>query len=418
MRHFGSGSLCFYKGVEFYLKRIIFVVLSSVSVLLFFAANFLLKIKGTVSSTISDGKVTINVCNWGEFISDGSDDLLDVNEEFTRRTGIRVNYTTFQSNEDLFAKLENKAIQYDVIIPSDYMVDRLIKSKLIKKLDFSIIKNVDLVEKQLKNLNFDPTGEYSIVYAWGVVVLIYNKKVVKINKKDIDWDVLWNKEFRNKILMFNNPRDAFAVSQFKLGIDLNSSNKKDWLTAFYDLKAQREVVQGYVMDQIFDKMSSEEAFLAPYYLGDALTLRGINPNLGIVIPKSGTNKFLDAMCVPSNSSHPKEAMMYINFMCDPEISSQNSKKIKYFSPIAGVNKLEEIEDVENSEKIMDPGFTKGFTDLDENTKHLLSNLWTNLKLDEKNDWHEFFIVIIALILLVILALKRRIRSNVKKCKQF
>ena len=224
--------------VSFYLKKIVSTVLSSIFALFFLVTAFLLKRKSTAGSVISNSEVTINVCNWGEFISDGSDDLMNVNEEFTKRTGIKVNYTTFQSNEDLFAKLKNKAVQYDVVIPSDYLIPLLIKNGLIRKLDFSLIKNASLIEKQLQNLDFDPTGEYAVVYAWGVVVLIYNKKVIKIDKKDIDWGILWNREYKNKILMFNNPRDAFAVSQLKLGIDLNSSNKNDWLAAFYDLKSQ------------------------------------------------------------------------------------------------------------------------------------------------------------------------------------
>ncbi len=381
-------------------------------VFVFLGYFFLLLPKdGSVMANVGtgSGRITINVCNWGEFISDGSDGLLDINDEFTKRTGMKVNYTTFQSNEDLFAKLENKAIQYDVIIPSDYMVSRLIKNGLIRKLDFSIIENEKLIVDQLKHPDFDPTGDYSIPYVWGVVALIYNKKAVNLDKKNIDWGVLWDKYYKNKVLMFNNPRDAFSIAQLKLGINLNSLDEKDWLLAFEDLKLQKEVVQCYVMDQIFDKMSSEEAFLAPYYLGDALTLREINPNLGIVIPKTGTNRFVDSMCVPVNSSHPKEAMMYINFLCDPEISAQNSKKIKYFSPIIGVSKLEEIHDVENLEKIKNPEFTKGFTDLDESTRHLLSELWIDLKLNKKIALHEIVVVLFALLLLIMLVLRKKIR---------
>ena len=393
------------------MKKIFFTLVAIIFLPLLIVVFFLIKFNYTANFHTTSAGVTINVCNWGEFIADGSDDLVDVNEEFTKQTGIKVNYTTFQSNEDLYAKLENKAIRYDVIVPSDYMVARLIKNKIIKKLDFKKIPNADLIDETLRKTDYDPTGEYSVLYSWGVIALIYDKTLINDDPKNVDWDILWNKQYRGKILMCNNPRDAFAIALLKNGKNLNSENENDWMEAFCDLKNQKDVLQGYVMDQIFDKMSSGEAKIAPYYLGDALTIRELNPKLSVVIPRSGTNKFLDAMCVPVNSAHPDEAMKYINFLCSPRISKENSKKIKYFSPIADVNNIEEIKDVANLDKIMFPGFSRGFTDLSKNTGKLLSKLWVDIKIDKKINFFELFVVVLFFMFLLVLSFIKKRKTN-------
>ena len=283
-------------------------------------------------SNLSKNAVTINVYNWGEFIADGSDGLLDVNKEFTKKTGINVNYATFQSNEALYAKLLSGGTKYDVIIPSDYMVSKLREKNMLKKLDFGAIKNYSFVDNEFKNPVYDPTNEFSVPYVWGTVCLIYNKKIVQEDEKNISWNLLFDPKYRGKILMFDNPRDAFAIAQLKLGLDVNSEHLDNWHLALQELKAQKPLVQAYVMDQIFDKMANEEAALAPYYTGDALNLMKANPNIGAVIPAEGTVRFVDAMCIPTNSEHFAEALAYINFMCDPKIAQANAKKIGYSSP--------------------------------------------------------------------------------------
>ena len=396
-----------------YLRKKIYVAIA-LTLIFTVAVVFLsykTKVKRTKLVENETCAVTINVCNWGEFISDGSDGSLDVNEEFTKKTGIKVNYTTFQSNEALFAKLKNKSIRYDVIIPSEYMVAKLIKNNMLKKLDYSHIPNAKLIDPSLKNQDYDPENTYSIPYAFGVVSLIYNKKFVKENPKDMDWDILWNKNYKNKILMFDNPRDALAIAQIRLGYDLNSKEKKVWENAYNKLKEQKKLVQAYVMDQIFDKMANEEAFIAPYYLGDALNLREKNKNLGVVIPKSGTNKFLDLMCIPENATYPKEALEYINFLCNPEISKANCDHIQYFSPIIGLNKIDKIENVENLDKIFEKGFTKTFTDLPEDTNNLLKDLWTNLKVEDKNNFFEIGTVSVTVLFLILLSITRKYRKR-------
>lgn len=314
-------------------------------------------------------KVVLNVYNWGEYISDGMDGTIDVNREFTRRTGIKVNYTNFQDNESLFAKLSSGASNYDVIIPSDYMVGKLIDKGMVKKLDFNNIPNFKNIKKDFLNPVYDITNEYSVPYTWGLIGLFYNKKYVQ--EEEISWDLLWDDKYSGKILMFDNSRDAFAVSQLRNGFSVNSQNKEVWRKTSEDLKRQKPLVQSYVMDQIFDKMSNEESFLAPYYDGDAKVLVQKNPNIGFVVPEKGSVKFVDAMCIPATSKHVKEAEMYINFMCDEDISRANMSKVGYSSPI--------FDEVPKS--IMN---CETFASLSDEMSALLDDLWVGVKVGEKN----------------------------------
>ena len=179
----------------------------------------------------------INVYNWGEYISDGAEGSMDVNEEFYKETGIRVNYTTFDSNENMYNKLKGGGANYDIVIPSDYMIARLIEEGLVQKIDFSNIPNYSNIMDQYKNLYFDPTNEYSVPYNVGLVGIIYNTKVVEGEPDSID--LLWDERYAGKILNFNNPRDAFALAQWKAGIDLNTTDPDEWNTAFELLKQLR-----------------------------------------------------------------------------------------------------------------------------------------------------------------------------------
>ncbi|MDQ5983617.1 MAG: ABC transporter substrate-binding protein [Eubacteriales bacterium SKADARSKE-1] len=356
-------------------KKILF---SSLCLGLIILASFMIFKKGNQISA-----VTINVYNWGEFISDGSDGAIDTNKEFTKKTGIKVNYTTFQSNESLFAKLQGGAAKYDVIIPSDYMVSKLIQNNMLQKVNFSQIPNSSLVSDNFKNSTYDPTNEYSIPYVWGTVGLFYNKTMVDEAEESIDWDILWNEKYAGKILMFDNPRDAFAIAQFKLGLSVNSTNKQDWSNAALELKKQRPLVQAYVMDQIFDKMGNNEAALAPYYVGDAAVLIKRNPDIGVVVPKSGTNKFIDAMCIPVGAEHPNEAQAYINFMCEPDIALANVQATGYSSPLdfekCGIFSEEAKEKFydKHSDNLRN---TQVFANLQETFAEDLENLWVMIKI--------------------------------------
>lgn len=272
----------------------------------------------------------INVYNWGEFMSNGSDGLLNVNLEFEKATGIHVNYSTFSSNEEMYAKLKSSNVVYDVIFPSDYMISKMISEKFLAKLNFENIPNFKNIFANFKNLEYDPQNLYSVPYLWGVVGIIYNKNLVQKPVKG--FDALWDKDLAKNILMFMNSRDSFGIAQKKLGVSFNTKSKADILNAAEELRKQKKLVQAYVMDEIFDKMQSEEAAIAPYYSGDALVMMKNNPNLDFVIPLNGTNRFVDAACVPANSEKKGWAELYINFLCDPKIALNNALYSGYSTP--------------------------------------------------------------------------------------
>ncbi len=326
--------------------------------------------------------VTINVYNWGEYISNGVDGTIDVNKEFTRQTGIDVNYTTFDSNESLYSKLASGGANYDIIVPSDYMVSKLKEEGLIEKLDFKNIPNFQYIDQQFRNPQYDSANEYSVPYTWGVVGIFYNKNYVK---EPVDnWEILWDKKYSGKILMFDNPRDAFGIAQKILGYSFNSTSAAEWETAAKLLKEQKPLVQAYVMDQIFDKMASGDAWLAPYYAGDAATLVEDNPNIGFAIPtKEGTNFFVDAICIPTGARHKKEAEAYINFLCDPEIAAANVDYIGYSTPETAAKKLLPEETVNNPIYYPDESILKKsetFINLPEDTNMLIDTLWAEVKM--------------------------------------
>ena len=277
---------------------------------------------------------TLNVYNWGEYISDGSDDSIDTIKEFEHITGIKVNYSTFDSNETMYSQIKNGGVSYDIIIPSDYMIERLINEDMLLKLDRSKLTNFDLIDNKYKGLYFDPKDEYTAAYCVGMVGLIYNTK--KVKEAPDSWHVLWDRKYKDDILMFNNPRDAFAIAQFMLEQDLNSTNKKDWDKAAELLKKQKKYLQSYVMDEVYGKMETGEAALAPYYAGDFLTMWENNDDLAFVYPKEGTNIFVDSACIPKNAQNYEAALMFINFLMEPDIALANAEYIGYASPNTAV----------------------------------------------------------------------------------
>ena len=322
--------------------------------------------------------VTIYVYNWGEYISDGSDDSMDVVKEFEALTGINVEYTTFDSNESLFAKLKSGSASYDVIIPSDYMVSRLADNGMLAKLDYANIPNFDrYIDAEFKNPEYDAANEYSVPYMWGTVGVIYNTKYV--DEADIgSWDLLWNEKYAGKILMFDNSRDAFAIALSKLGYSMNTTDAEELKAAAAELAKQGSVVQAYVMDQIFDKMVEENAYVAPYYAGDYLTMAEDNEDLAFYIPKEGTNLFTDAMCIPSTCQNKAAAEMFINFMCEPTVSAANTDYICYSTPISAAKELIDPEMAESeiaypSAEIL--AKTERYKNLSDEANQLMDDLW-------------------------------------------
>ena len=330
-----------------------------------------------------DAGISINVYNWGEYISDGEDGTLNINKEFTKLTGIKVNYSTFATNEEMYAKLKAGAATYDVVIPSDYMISRMIDENMLEPLNKDNIPNYKYIMDNFVSPEYDEGAKYSIPYTWGTVGIIYDKEEITVDESQIDWDILWNKDYADRILMFDNPRDAFAIAEIVCGYSLNSENPDELKVAYEKLLEQKGVVQAYVMDEIFDKMGAREAVLAPYYAGDAMTLMADYDHLGFVVPKSGTNLFVDAMCIPRGSAQKEAAEMYINFMCETEVALATAEYIGYSTPHNAAFEL--LSDEVKNNKISYPdndylnNYTEVFRNLSPETNQLMQELWTEMK---------------------------------------
>ncbi len=331
-----------------------------------------------------DQNITINVYNWGEYIAvdDGSEGAFDTNRAFEELTGIDVNYTNFASNEELYAKLKNGGSSYDIIIPSDYMIARMINENMLEKLDYSNIPNFELlISDEFKEMDYDPSDQYSVPYMWGMVGLIYNTTLVDPEDDVYSWDILWNEKYAGDILMFSNSRDAFMIAEKYLGYSMNTTNEQELRQAASALTNQKLLVQAYVMDEIFDKMIGGEAALAPYYAGDALTMIADNPDLAYAVPREGTNLFVDAMCIPKGAKNKEAAELYINFMCETLVALRNCEYIGYSTPQKYVPEYLDPELANNPIAYPDEetlANTEAFIALPSATTQLIDELWTSI----------------------------------------
>ena len=291
-------------------------------------------------------QITLNVYNWGQYIADGSDGSMEVIKEFEARyPHIKVNYSTYDSNEIMYSKLANGGITVDLIFPSDYMIARMISEDMLLPLNFDNIPNYQYIDENFRNTAYDPENTYSVPYTWGTVGILYNTKYV--DEEDITgWELLWNEKYAGKILTFGNSRDAFGIAQFLLGFDLNTTDKNQLNQCAELLKKQKPVLQQYVMDEIFAIMQNEEAWIAPYYAGDCLTMMGENENLDFYLPEDqGFNMFIDAMCIPTCAKEKEAAELLINFLCEPEIAGANMDWICYGTPLSAAKEFIDPETV-------------------------------------------------------------------------
>lgn len=375
------------------------------------------------TSANSSEPVTINVYNWGMYISDGSDGFINVNKAFTEATGIKVNYTTFDSNETMYTRLKTGGTNYDVIIPSDYMIARLIKEDMLEPLDFSHIPNYQYIDASFRNQAYDPNNRFSVPYTWGTVGLIYNTKYV--TEEDVSsWDLMWNEKYAGKILMFDNPRDSFAIAELMLGYDLNTENEDELRAAADLLKKQKPLVQSYVMDQIFDSMVNEEAWIGAYYAGDYLAMASKNKNLAFCFPKEGFNMFVDAICIPKGAANKEAAEAYINFLCSPQISGQNMNYLGYSTPISSAKAYMDPETTSSDVAYPNSGTLsrgKSFMQLSADTTQLMESLWLDVKTDSSGSqggnallYIGASIVAILLILIVMYHNNKRKRMAARK----
>ncbi len=352
----------------------------------------------------------LNVYNWGEYIDD---EEIDVVTEFERLTGCEVNYTTFESNENMYSKLSGGGVSYDVIIPSDYMVERLMSEDMLLPLDYENIPNYKKYfdSEKYGYLMSNGISDYAVIYNVGSTILIYNKKLVQ--EEPTSWNVLWDEQYKGKVLMFNNPRDAFAIAQFTLGQDINTTEKTDWDAAAELLLEQRKLVKPeYVMDEVFIKMESGEYAFATYYAGDYELMVENNPDLGFVFPKEGVNTFYDAMCIPSASQNKKGAEAFINFMLEPEIALANAEYIYYATPNKAVMENPDYS-LSDSEAVYPDSLenTQEFHNLPTDTLQYMNSLWMRVKgeNDAQGLYIGFFSVIFVVVVIIIASVLKKKR---------
>lgn len=301
---------------------------------------------GCSGSTETKGE--INVFNWGEYISNGEDGAMNVIKEFENETGIKVNYTNYETNEEMYNILKNTNSSYDVIIPSDYMIQKLISEDMLAEIDFDNVPNYANIMDKYKTTVYDEEGKYSVPYSWGVVALCYNKTMV--DEKPTSFSVLWDEKYSGQMLMFNNSRDAMAIAMRLKGIDPSVVTKEDVDTAAAYLKEQKPLLKKYVMDQVFTEMEGSQAALAPYYAGDIAMMMDNNEDLDYVLPEEGSNLFMDAMCIPKSSKNKELAEEFINFMLEPEVAKANAEYIGYSTPNQAAYDILD-EDMKNNELV-------------------------------------------------------------------
>lgn len=348
----------------------------------------------------TDGETRIlNVYNWGEYISDGSLGSYDTNAEFeawynaTHKDKVKVVYTTYATNEDMYAKIASGAGTYDVIIPSDYMIQKMAKEGLLLSFDVAKeIPNYAYIEDEYKGMGYDPDECYSVPYSYGMVGIIYNTTMISPeDAAEESWGLLWNERYKGKILQFNNPRDGFGSAMYYMNLDVNSKDSAVWQEALNALLIQKPYVQAYVSDEIFNKMISASAAAAPYYAGDYITMAEQNENLAFYYPKEGTNVFVDAMCIPKSARYPDLAKEYINFMLSEEAAVANALYVGYATPNRLVKESEDyIEELgadgydilyslSGDEANASYDYDPVYYSFDAEVQSLVNTLWENLK---------------------------------------
>ena len=327
----------------------------------------------------------VNVCSWGEYIDT---DLID---QFEAETGIRVNYQTAESNETLYSLLKSGGADYDVIVPSDYMIAQLIEEGMLEELDYNRIPNFSLVDERFQNLSYDPENKYTVPYAWGTLGIIYNTAMV--DGEITSWSALYDDQYAGDVLLINNSRDALGEALLYLGCSVNTTDESE-IRAAYELVAdanRRGIFQGRVMDEVFQKMEGGNAAIATYYAGDYLSMLENNEDLAFVIPEEGSNWFVDAMCVLKDSPHYDAAMEWINFIASTEANLKNMDYIGYAS--ANREALEQYPAYYQAlyEEELDPALyeimvtppevlarCEAYLNLSPATRSLYNTLWTQL----------------------------------------
>ena len=331
---------------------------------------------GSASSSGSNGEVV--VYNWGEYIDP------DTISMFEEETGIKVIYDEFETNEIMFPKIEAGASKYDVVCPSDYMIKKMIENDLLAEINYDNVPNAKAnIGQQYWDMSkeFDTENKYSVPYCWGTVGILYNKTMVD---GPVDsWSILWDEKYADNILMQDSVRDAFMVALKLNGYSMNSVNPEELNAAKESLIAQKPLVQAYVIDQVRDKMIGNEAAIGVIYSGEAIFTQRENPDLEYVIPKEGTNVWIDSWVITKNAPNKENAEKFIDFMCRPDIALKNFEYITYSTPNDAARELIEDEDIRNSKiafpTLNDYSNLETFTYLGEDADALYNELWKEVK---------------------------------------
>ena len=327
-------------------------------------------------AALQDGGQVI-VYNWGEYLDP------DVIEMFEEETGIEVIYDEYETNETMYPKIESGAARYDVVCPSDYMIQKMIENDLLAEINFDNVPNAVNIDENYfeQSREFDPENKYSIPYCVGTVGILYNKTMV--DEPVNSWDILWNEKYADNILMQDSVRDAFMVALKKLGYSMNSTDENELEQAKDALIEQKPLTQAYVVDQVRDKMIGNEAAIGVIYSGEAIYTQRENPDLEYVIPKEGTNVWIDSWCILKDAPNKENAEKFINFLCRPDIALMNFEYITYSTPNTEARKLIEDEDIRNSE-IAFPDLSKynnleTFQYLGEDADRIYNAFWKEVK---------------------------------------
>ena len=360
--------------------------------------------------------VSLNIYNWGLYISDGSDESVDVISAFEELTGIKVNYTTFDTNESMYAKLKSGGASYDVIFPSDYMLGKMANEGMLLPLNKENIPNLAGISELYLDKEYDPGNVYSVPYMWCMVGITYNKDMVDEADLEQGWNLLWDPRYTGQILQFNNSRDCFAMALKTLGRSMNPTSTQDIDDALVKLQEQKPLVQAYVMDEVFDKMEGGEAALAPYYTGDGLTMIAENPSLGMFLPEEGTLQCVDAMCIPASSQNQEAAEMFINYMCEVDVALQNALFVQYTSPVEAVRELLPAELRDSELMYPDPALIERSeypSVISDELNSALDLAWSQMKSfdDTGNQWLVPVFLLVAIAMTVFNVWRRRARKK-------
>lgn len=316
----------------------------------------------------------LNIYNIGDYIDP---ELID---KFTDETGIEVVYESYDTNEAMYQKIKSESSNFDIIFPSDYMVEKMAKENMLEEIDYNNIPNYVNINEDFKNASYDKDNKYSVPYLWGTIGIMYNKNMVNDNVDS--WDILWNNKYEGNIMMLDSIKDSMGISLKRLGYSMNSTNEKEINEAKQELINQKPLVLAYANDESMDRLIGEDVAMGIAYSGDAVIMMEQNENLRYAIPKEGTNKWVDTMCIPKGAENKKEAETFINFLLEPENAKQNVDYIGYATPNKAA--FEILDEDQKNNEVMYPSKeliekSEVFKDMDENTLKLYNDAWVEIK---------------------------------------